>query len=98
MVNTSDYEGMPNVFLEGWARGVPALALTHDPDGVIERERVGAFAHGSAERFAELARELWQRRGDQSEVAARCRAYIDREHSAGVVVGRWQRALGLEGG
>lgn len=44
VVNTSDFEGMPNVFLEGWARGVPALALTHDPDGVIVREGLGAFA------------------------------------------------------
>lgn len=98
MVNTSDYEGMPNVFLEGWARGVPALALTHDPDGVIEREQVGAFAHGSAERFAELARDLWQGRRDQAELAARCRAYVENEHSPGAVIGAWTRALGLEAG
>jgi glycosyltransferase involved in cell wall biosynthesis len=95
MVNTSDYEGMPNVFLEGWARGVPALALTHDPDGAIEREQVGAFAHGSPERFAALARELWHKRDDQSELAARCRAYVESEHSPDAVIGRWVAALGL---
>src|SRR4051794_28019602 len=67
IVNTSDLEGMPNVFLEGWARGVPALALTHDPDGVIAREGLGYAARGSRERLAQLARDLWDQRFDQTE-------------------------------
>jgi glycosyltransferase involved in cell wall biosynthesis len=95
VVNTADYEGMPNVFLEGWTRGVPALALTHDPDGVIERERIGAFAGGDRSRFAQLARDLWHARDDGDATAARCVAYAAREHAAGAVVDQWRLALGL---
>jgi hypothetical protein len=94
-VNTGLYEGMPNVFLEGWARGVPALAHSHDPDGVILREGLGAFAAGSDERFAKLARELWGSRFDQTEVSARCRAYVAQEHAPEVVVARWEEGLEL---
>jgi glycosyltransferase involved in cell wall biosynthesis len=28
--NTSDFEGMSNILLEAWARGVPALVYSHD--------------------------------------------------------------------
>jgi glycosyltransferase involved in cell wall biosynthesis len=95
IVNTADYEGMPNIFLEGWARGVPALALTHDPDGVIERERVGAVAGGSIERLVDLARKMWASSDDQQELARRCRDYIQREHSPEAVSDRWLEALRL---
>jgi glycosyltransferase involved in cell wall biosynthesis len=95
VVSTSLSEGMPNVFLEGWSRGVPALALAHDPDGVIERERVGGFAGGSGERLAELARELWEARANRRELAARCRGYVEREHAPASVADRWQALLGL---
>jgi glycosyltransferase involved in cell wall biosynthesis len=95
IVNTADVEGMPNVFLEGWSRGVPALALTHDPDRVIERYDLGAFAHGSSERFAELASRLWKERGDQVAVAARCRRYIADYHSPEAISARWQEVLGI---
>jgi glycosyltransferase involved in cell wall biosynthesis len=95
MVNTADYEGMPNVFLEGWARGVPALSLTHDPDGVIVREGLGAFAAGSPAVLAEAARSMWASRRDQRDVAARCRAYVDRQHSVDVVADAWISALRL---
>jgi hypothetical protein len=98
VVSTSDFEGMPNTFLEGWTRGVPALALAHDSDGVIEREGVGAFAGGSAERLAELARALWRGRHDQSALARRSRDYTNREHRAEVAADRWIRALRLGGG
>jgi glycosyltransferase involved in cell wall biosynthesis len=96
VVNTSDFEGMSNVFLEGWGRGVPALSLRHDPDGVITREGIGGFAHGSPTRLAEMARSMWSRRSDRSDLARACRDYVRREHSADAVVPRWIEALGLE--
>jgi glycosyltransferase involved in cell wall biosynthesis len=95
MVNTADFEGMPNIYLESWARGVPALSLLHDPDGVIERESLGFFARGSPERLAAHARTLWQTRANQSELQERCRAYVAREHGPEQVVDRWVEALGL---
>ena len=95
IVNTSDHEGMSNVLLEGWGRGVPALALSHDPDGLIEREGLGAFAAGSPQRLAELAKTFWDERSDQAELARRCRDYIAREHSPDVVVSQWLDALAL---
>jgi glycosyltransferase involved in cell wall biosynthesis len=95
VVSTSIYEGMPNIFLEGWARGVPALALCIDPDGVIERYGLGSFAGGSTERLTELARELWSRRRDQSDLATRCRDYVALSHSPDAVAARWAEVLGV---
>lgn len=93
VVSTSRSEGMPNVFMEGWSRGVPALSLTHDPDGVIAREAVGAFADGSPARMATLARSMWQRRDDRDALARRCRAYVAGEHALQDVADAWEAAL-----
>jgi glycosyltransferase involved in cell wall biosynthesis len=93
VVSTSDFEGMPNTFLEGWARGIPALALSHDPDGIIERYGLGACAAGSAEVLAEHARRFWQTRKDFGELATRCRSYVEEHHSPHSVGARWEQVL-----
>jgi glycosyltransferase involved in cell wall biosynthesis len=89
VVNTSEREGMPNLFLEGWARGVPALAFSFDPGGLVANERLGAFAGGDAERFHEAARELWRARDERDALAARCVAHMRAHHSVESVVERW---------
>lgn len=94
-VLTSEAEGMPNVLLEGWARGVPALSLSCDPDAIIERNGLGSVAGNSIDRLAELASAAWEIRTQPSAIAARCRDYIAREHAADEVAARWERALGL---
>jgi glycosyltransferase involved in cell wall biosynthesis len=98
ILSTSRAEGMPNVLLEGWARGVPALVLSHDPDGLIAERGLGWSAGGSPERLAELAAGAWDGRHDQSELSAHCRAYVGTEHDADRIAARWESVLGLSSG
>ena len=95
VVSTSEFEGMPNIFLEGWSRGIPALTLNHDPDGVIATYGLGGFARGRRDRLVELARELWDTRNARGECGKRCRAYVLSKHSPAAVSGEWAQALGL---
>jgi len=92
-VNTADFEGMPNVLLEAWCRGVPGLVLTYDPGGVVTRCGLGGFADGSMQRLIDLARELWYSRGDRTDLAQRCQEYVSRNHAPGVVTTQWQDVL-----
>jgi glycosyltransferase involved in cell wall biosynthesis len=92
-VNTAEYEGMPNVLLEAWCRGVPALVLSHDPDSVVARHGLGSFANGSRAAFVELARQQWVTRADRAQVAERCRTYIARHHSPEVVAEQWHQVV-----
>jgi glycosyltransferase involved in cell wall biosynthesis len=93
IVSTSEFEGMSNVLLEGWARGVPALVFSYDSDRIVARHNVGSVAGGSRERFAQHARDLWNARVDRSELAARCRAYIGEYHSPDRIAEQWARVL-----
>ena len=94
-VNTADFEGMPNVLLEAWARGVPALVLTHDPGGVVTACGLGGFAGGSHEQLVALARGQWQGRNDRASVSERCRTYIMTHHGSDLVTEQWLRVLSI---
>jgi hypothetical protein len=89
VVNTAEFEGMPNVFLEGWSRGVPALALQHDPDNLLEREHLGAFAGRDIERMADQARALWAARLNEHELSTRCIEYVRKQHSPEAAASAW---------
>jgi glycosyltransferase involved in cell wall biosynthesis len=93
IVSTSVWEGMPNVFLEAWARSVPALTLSFDPDGLVEGCDMGIAAQGSWERFVGGASSLWSDPGLRDRMGANCRTYLERNHALGVVGDRWEKRL-----
>ena len=93
VVSTSHLEGMPNIFLEGWASGVPALTLHFDPDDMIARRGIGVAAGGSWDEFVAGARRLWDWRDDHDSLARASRAYIDDVHSLSAVGSRWAQVV-----
>lgn len=95
IVSTSTTEGMPNIWLEGWSRGIPALTLSHDPDRLVELRGLGISALGDPTRLAEAARDLWQRREALDDLAVRCREHAQSEHAPEAVAARWRAVLGV---
>jgi glycosyltransferase involved in cell wall biosynthesis len=82
LVNTSDYEGMPNTFLQAWARGVPTLASVD----------VGTPVHKRFGKLDEAALEveaLFDDAARWSLSARRCREHFERTHSSAQVLGRY---------
>jgi glycosyltransferase involved in cell wall biosynthesis len=89
LVSSSQVEGMPNTFMEAWARAVPVLSLSVDPDGRIVENDAGIVAGDSIERFAAGARRLWEDPDLRAEAGARGRRFVRTTHSAEAVADRW---------
>jgi glycosyltransferase involved in cell wall biosynthesis len=84
LVLTSVYEGMPNVFLQAWARGVPTVASVDV--GAPVNTVFTDVGQGTARVEALISDAgLW------AQASGDCLAYFERNHSATEVLARYAR-------
>jgi len=91
LVNTSTHEGMPNTFLQAWARGVPVLAFV-DIGARLRGEPLYRAAESVDAAAAEVER-LFADDGHWRRASARCREYFEGMHSVPKVMARYEALL-----
>jgi glycosyltransferase involved in cell wall biosynthesis len=88
-VNTSDYEGFPNTFLQSWARGIPTVSFFNC--GAEHGERsIGYVCKDLAEMGAVTLRLseddlLWAQEGE------RAKTYFEANHSVDMAVAKYSQ-------
>jgi len=87
-VNTSEYEGFPNTFLEAWRFGVPVVSLHHTLDGLLSAGEVGLHA-GSTERLTKQVEQLWDDPKRAAALGQNGREYLRENYSVDVAVGTY---------
>lgn len=80
LVNTSEFEGFSNTFIQAWMREVPVISLHVNPDQLLDGERLG-MCSGTFERLLVDVRTLILDNTKRERMRAQCRAYAYKNHS-----------------
>jgi len=90
-VTTSRFEGMPNVCLQAWARGVPTVG-TLDVGARLDGEPVYP-AFDDMDALASHVDLLFDNQSTWEKASARCREYFERTHAPAEVLARYSGVL-----
>lgn len=80
LVNTSQYEGFSNTFVQAWMRNIPVVSLNVDPDGILVREKIG-FHSKTFEQLLLDVNWLIENKTLREEMGKRARSYAFDNHS-----------------
>lgn len=92
LVNTSDYEGFPNTFLEAWRYETPVVSLYFDLDGVLQESEVGRYA-GSMDNLIQYVDSLGSDPDLRAGLGEAGREYIEENYSLEEVVNRYENVF-----
>ena len=95
LLNTSEFEGFPNTFLQGWARGIPNVAFV-DTASIEDGEPVTSIATDAQDAVARIDRLM---RDDLAwrEASQRCLRHFRRVHSVDAMLLGYEHLLATLG-
>jgi len=89
LVNTSDYEGFGNVFLEAWRYATPAVTLHYTLHGVIDEQNVGVHVD-SIDDLSTTVRTLHQNSDQRSTMGIAGRELVCDNYSMRAVMDQYR--------
>jgi len=81
LVNTSDYEGFPNTFIQAGIGNVPILSLNVNPDNFIKNYNCGYFAEGNFDLLKKQFSGLLKNEKTWKEKSKNINKYVINNHN-----------------
>lgn len=92
-LNTSSFEGFPNTYLQATKYGVPTVAMTVDPDGILSHHSCGLVSGNDLDRCEENIKRLMKDDQLYAELSQNCLKYVCQYHDKKEVVQKYEWAL-----
>jgi glycosyltransferase involved in cell wall biosynthesis len=96
LLNTSEFEGFPNTFLQAWARGIPTVCLL-DTGSLEDGIPVSTIASGVEDAAAKVTR-LMEDDLAWHQASQRSLRHFRRVHSVDAMLVRYEHVLTTLGG